>query len=77
MAEIINLNKARKSRDKAQAKLQAEQNRAAHGRTKLESQHAEAERSHRDQVLDGAKRERPGATADDPEPDATPADNDD
>lgn len=68
MGEIINLNKARKSREKVKAKAQAEQNRAAHGRTKLESEQAEAEKAHRNQVLDGAKIDRPDKPTDDAPP---------
>ena len=55
--EIINLNKARKDRAKAEGKAKAAANRAAFGRTKAEKTAAriEAERLKRD--LDGAKRE--------------------
>ncbi len=59
MAEIINLNKARKARDKADAKAKAAENRAIHGRTKGERTLAEAEKAHRERDLDGARIERP------------------
>jgi len=59
LAEIINLNKARKARDKAEAKTDAAANRAAHGRTKGEKDIAEARKARRDRVLDGARIERP------------------
>lgn len=65
MGEIINLNKARKARDKAADKARAAENRAAHGRSKSERTQAEAEKSHLDQVLDGARRERPDDASDD------------
>lgn len=57
MAEIINLNRARKARDKAEDKARAAKNRVSHGRTKAEKTAAriEAERSAR--LLDGAKRD--------------------
>lgn len=57
MGEIVNLNRARKARDRAAAKTDAANNRAAHGRTKLEKTHAEAEKARLDALLDGAKRE--------------------
>ena len=57
MAELINLNKARKARERAAAKAQAAENRTRHGRTKADKAvtKLEAERSRRE--LDGAKRE--------------------
>lgn len=57
MGEIVNLNRARKARDRAAAKTDATNNRAAHGRTKAEKTHAEAEKARLDALLDGAKRE--------------------
>ena len=59
MAEIINLNRARKAKAKDAAKATAAANRAAHGRTKGERQAAETERSKASRLLDGAKRESP------------------
>ncbi len=57
MTEPVNLNKARKARDKAEAKSRAERNRAAFGRTKAEKTvtKLDTERARRD--LDGKKRE--------------------
>jgi hypothetical protein len=57
MAELINLNKARKARERATAKAQAAENRVKHGRGKGEKavSKLEAERARRE--LDGAKRE--------------------
>lgn len=57
MAEIINLNKARKAREKAAAKAQAGANRTRFGRTKGQ---AAADRQAADKAaraLDQAKRE--------------------
>ena len=59
MAEIINLNKRRKARDKADAKVRAATNRAEHGVPKTERDRADAERDRRDHELDGARIERP------------------
>jgi hypothetical protein len=57
VAEIINLNRARKARDKAADKATALANRAAHGRTRAERDAAEAERERAARLLDGARRE--------------------
>ncbi|MEW5684183.1 MAG: DUF4169 family protein [Pseudomonadota bacterium] len=57
MAELINLNKARKARQKAAGKAAAVENRVRFGRPKAETtvSRLEAERARRD--LDGKKRE--------------------
>lgn len=57
MGELINLNKARKARDKAVAKRDAEANRAAHGRSKAERQAADTARDRDAARLDGHKRD--------------------
>lgn len=57
MGEIINLNRARKARDKAEANARAAANRAAHGRTKGEKTAADAERGRIQRLLDQSKRE--------------------
>ncbi len=55
MGEVVNLNKARKARDKAEAKRAADANRLTFGRTKTERQTTQKERD-RDAVrLDGHK----------------------
>jgi hypothetical protein len=59
MAEIINLNKARKAKARADAKTEAAANRASHGQTKGERAQADAEKAHLNHVLDGARIERP------------------
>ena len=57
MAEILNLNQARKAKAKTDAKTQAVENRAKFGRTKADKalEAARADKLKRD--LDGAKRE--------------------
>jgi hypothetical protein len=59
LAEIINLNRARKARAKDEARAVAVASRAAHGRTKGQRDTAEAERAKASRLLDGAKREPP------------------
>ena len=57
MADIVNLNQARKTKAKADDKVRAAENRAKFGRTKVEKtlEAARADKQRRD--LDGAKRE--------------------
>ncbi len=57
MAEILNLNQARKAKTKTDAKTKAVENRAKFGRTKADKalDAARADKLRRD--LDGAKRE--------------------
>ncbi|WP_337186851.1 DUF4169 family protein [Phenylobacterium sp.] len=57
MAELINLNKARKARGKSAARAQAAENRVKFGRARSETTATklETERARRD--LDGKKRE--------------------
>jgi hypothetical protein len=57
MAEIVNLNRARKAKAKAEAGKTAEANRAKFGRTKAERDAEAADKARRDALLDGAKRE--------------------
>lgn len=57
MADILNLNKARKARAKAQAVAKAVENRAKFGRTKAQKAADEAERARIVENLDGARRE--------------------
>ena len=57
MAEIVNLNRARKARARAEAGKAAEANRAKFGRTKAERDAEAADTARRDALLDGAKRE--------------------
>lgn len=57
MSHPVNLNKARKARDRAAEKAQADANALKHGRTKAERllEAAQAEKARR--ALDGAKFE--------------------
>lgn len=57
MGEIVNLNRARKARDKAAQKARAAANRAAHGRTKAERLAADRERDRSSTLLEGHRRE--------------------
>lgn len=53
MAEIINLNRARKARDKAASKRQAETNRLTFGRSKLERETTQKQADRDKAHLDG------------------------
>lgn len=57
MSEIVNFNKARKARDKADAKSAAQANRVKFGRTKAEKSVAKSEVDQAVRRLDGHKRE--------------------
>lgn len=61
MAEVVNLNRARKAREREAAASKAVANRAAHGRTKAERARDAAAEAKRDAMLDGAllKQQRP------------------
>lgn len=57
MAEIVNLNRARKKKRAAEKEKAAEANRAKFGRTKAEKETQRAEKELADRALDGAKRD--------------------
>ncbi|WP_374387577.1 DUF4169 family protein [Brevundimonas sp.] len=57
MAEIVNLNRARKDRAKAEDKARAAVNRVAHGRTRAEKEIARLERQRADRHVDDHRRE--------------------
>ncbi len=57
MAEIVNLNRARKARAKLEAGKTAEANRAKFGRSKAARDAEVADEARRDALLDGAKRD--------------------
>jgi hypothetical protein len=57
MGEVVNLNRVRKDRAKAEGRATASANRAAHGRTKAERTRAETERERAARLLDGSKLE--------------------
>ena len=59
MGEVVNLNKARKARDKAEARRAAEANRLTFGRTKAERQTTQKERDRDTAKLDGHKLDEP------------------
>jgi hypothetical protein len=55
---VINLNKARKARTRAEAQAKAAENRVAFGRTKAEKQASEAERDRAARDLSGHERDK-------------------
>lgn len=57
MGEIINLRRARKTRDRAASEAKAAVNRLSHGRSKAEKQATRAERERQERTLDGVKRD--------------------
>ena len=59
MGEVVNLNRARKSRSRASQKADAAANRVAYGRTKAEKQAASLDQARASRLLDGKKRETP------------------
>lgn len=59
MGEVVNLNKARKVRDKAEAKRAADANRLTFSRTKTERQTTQKERDRDAARLDGHKLDEP------------------
>ena len=65
MAELINLNRARKARARAADQAQAVQNRALHGRTKAERAAEAKKKALTARELDGARRDGRAAVADD------------
>ena len=57
MAEIINLNKARKAKARVDKSARAEENRARFGRSKTQKQADAAETAKVTRLLDGAELE--------------------
>lgn len=57
MADILNLNRARKAKRRDDATHRAAANRAAFGRTKAEKRGAANEVARQADILDGARRE--------------------
>ena len=55
MAEIVNLRRVRRARDRAAAEAEAVANRAKHGRTLMERKADSIETTRRDHALDSAK----------------------
>lgn len=65
MSTPINLNKARKSRARAEKSARADANAVAFGRPKSEREHAKRENSRVARDLDGKARETPAYGAND------------
>ena len=61
MAEIVNLRRVKKAREKAEAEAQAVAKRAMHGRTASERTSAEVEKRVRERKLDGSRIEPEGS----------------
>lgn len=59
MGEVVNLNRARKARAKAEAAATAAANRVKHGRTAAEKANDRRAEARRQALLDGARRDRP------------------
>lgn len=57
MADIVNLNRARKKKRAAEEKVSADRNRVKFGRTKSEKEAAKAERQRSKRALDEHERE--------------------
>jgi hypothetical protein len=57
MAEIINLNKARKAKAQAEKTVRAQENRVRFGRTKAEKAVEASERARVERTLDDSKRD--------------------
>lgn len=55
MGDVINFNKAKKVRAKADARVTADANRAKFGRSKAEKAHERLEKVRAERLLDGAK----------------------
>jgi hypothetical protein len=60
MAEVVNLNRARKARAKADKSKTAEANRVLHGTSKALRNLAKARKNKADQVLSGRRLEKDG-----------------
>lgn len=56
-ADVINLRKARKARDRAEKEARATERRVQFGRSKAERERLAAEAERRRRELDGARRE--------------------
>ncbi|MET0406759.1 MAG: DUF4169 family protein [Hyphomicrobium sp.] len=64
-AEIINLNKVRKARERADREKEAHENRLKYGQSKSERGLADAQHRKSQADLDGVRREPDGRTIDD------------
>jgi Domain of unknown function (DUF4169) len=59
MGEVVNLNRAKKARAKADAAATAAANRVKHGRTGAEKANDRRAEERRQALLDNARRDRP------------------
>ena len=59
MAEIVNLRRVKKQRERDDAAASAQQNRARHGRTKAERANDAREAARREALLDALRRGEP------------------
>ncbi len=57
MSQIINLNKARKARDKIKKRVQADENAVKFGRTKDQKHHEQMQAEKAERDLDGHERD--------------------
>jgi len=67
MAKVINLNRFRKQKAKAERRTQADINRRLHGRTKAERAREALQKQQLTRRVDGARLEKPDGSV---EPDA-------
>ena len=58
MGEIVNLNKARKKHNRAEAQAKAAENRIRHGRSRAAKREQNAGAGRQSRALDGKKLER-------------------
>lgn len=66
MAEVVNLNKYRKQKTKAEQAKRAETNRRLHGRTNAERARELLQKQHQQSLIDGAKLDQKSdSTSDD------------
>ena len=63
-AEIINLNKVRKARERADREREAHENRLKYGQSKSERSLADAQQRKTQSDLEGARREGKGGAGD-------------
>lgn len=64
MAEIVNLNRFRKAKQRSEAQQRATENRVRFGRSKAEKASDRDDSRRREQALDAARRQEPEAAAD-------------
>lgn len=67
MSKVVNLNKFRKAKAKAEKEARAETNRRLHGRTKAERATEAARKEKLEKLIQGAKLEAP-PTSDESDP---------